>query len=164
MTWNSNPFASPQRAAQTYARVGVETGVGSADPHRLVLMLYEGVLRCLAEGRGHMQRGDIPAKARLLSRALQILEEGLIASLDEKAGGELARQLKDLYAYLGRRIVLANSRNDPALLDEVVRLLGELNEAWSAIAPGAKPAQGQAPAQPQSQPLPLPLPKKQAGR
>lgn len=137
MSWTSNPFASPQRAAQAYARVGVETGVASADPHRLVLMLYEGVLRCLAAGRGHIERNETADKARMLSRALQILEEGLIASLDEKAGGDLARQLKDLYAYMGRRIVLANARNDATLLDEVVRLLGELSEAWRSISPSA---------------------------
>ncbi len=133
MTWTANPFASPRSAAQAYARVGVETGVASADPHRLVLMLYDGVLRCLVEARGHMQRREIAEKGRLLSRAIRILDEGLIASLDESAGGDLSRQLKGLYAYMGNRIVLANARNDATLLDEVVRLLGELREAWEAI-------------------------------
>ena len=137
MTWSAYPFSSPRNAAQAYARVGVETGVATADPHRLVLMLYEGVLRCIAEARGHMQRQEVAAKGRMLSRAIRILEEGLILSLAEPAGGDLARQLKGLYAYRGKRIVLANARNDAALLDEVVRLLGELREAWEAIRPAA---------------------------
>ena len=133
MTWTANPFSSPSGAAQAYARVGVETGVASADPHRLVLMLYDGVLKSLSEARGHMQRREIPAKGLALSRAIQILDEGLIASLDERAGGVLAHQLKNLYAYMGRRIVLANLRNDEGLLDEVATLLRDLRQAWEAI-------------------------------
>lgn len=141
MTWTANPFSSPSGAAQAYARVGVETGVASADPHRLVLMLYDGVLKSLSEARGHMQRREIAAKGVALSRAIQILDEGLIASLDEHAGGVLARQLKDLYAYMGRRIVLANRRDDEHLLDEVVTLLRDLRQAWEAIgtSPQARP-------------------------
>jgi len=135
VTWSANPFSSQRGAAQAYARVGMETGVASADPHRLVMMLYDGVLRCIAEARGHMQRGEVSAKGRMLSRAIQILEEGLILSLDEATGGDLARQLQGLYAYMVKRIVLANARNDAALLDEVVRLLGELRQAWEAIRP-----------------------------
>lgn len=137
MSWTSNPFSNAQHAAQAYARVGMETGVASADPHRLVLMLYDGVLKSLSEGRGCMLRREIAAKGHALSRAIQILDEGLIVSLDESAGGALARQLKGLYAYMSTRIMLANLRNDPAMLDEVANLLRDLRGAWAAI--GANP-------------------------
>jgi flagellar protein FliS len=136
MAWNAFGGTDPQRAALAYARVGVETGVGAADPHRLVLMLFDGALQCLREAQGHLQRGDTPAKGLALSRAIQIIEEGLAASVDEAAGGELARQLKDLYGYLARRIVRANRTNDSAVLQEAARLLGELRGAWQDIAPG----------------------------
>lgn len=124
---------TPQSAAQAYARVGVETGVESAGPHRLVLMLYDGALACLTEARGHIARKDSAAKARALSRALQIVDEGLAASLDLRAGGDLARQLKELYAWIAQRVTLANARNDAALIDEAVQLLGELRGAWQTI-------------------------------
>jgi flagellar protein FliS len=117
-------------AARAYARVGVETAVEGADPRRLVLMLYDGALAALREARGHMGRRDTAAKVRAVSKALRIVDEGLAASLDESAGGDIARQLKDLYDYIGRRLALANARNDPALIDEAERLLGELREAW----------------------------------
>ena len=133
MTWSSNPFFSPQCAARAYARVSVETGVASADPHRLVLMLFEGALKSLSEARGHMQRREIPAKGAALSRAIQIIEEGLSASVNETDGGGLAAQLKELYAYMNRRIVLANLKNDARILDEVATLLRDLREAWEAI-------------------------------
>ena len=61
MAWNS--FSSPNAggAAQAYARVALETGVASSDPRRLLVMLYDGVLKCLAQAKGHMQRRDAAA-------------------------------------------------------------------------------------------------------
>jgi len=120
MTWAANPFSNPHRAAQAYARVGVETGVAGANPHRL-------------EARGHMQRREIPAKGAALSRAIQIIEEGLSASLNDPEGGGLAEQLKELYAYMTRRIVFANLKSDPRVLEEVATLLRELRGAWDSI-------------------------------
>jgi flagellar protein FliS len=134
MAWNH--FSSPNAggAAQAYARVAVETGVASSDPRRLLVMLYDGVLKCLAEARGHMQRRDMAAKGQALSQALKILGEGLVASLDEQNGGPIARQLRDLYDYIEQRIVLANLRNDARLLHEAAALLGELRSAWLELA------------------------------
>ncbi len=133
MTWAANPFSNPHRAAQAYARVGVETGVAGANPHRLVLMLFDGALKSLSEARGHMQRREIPAKGAALSRAIQIIEEGLSASLNDPEGGGLAEQLKELYAYMTRRIVFANLKSDPRVLEEVATLLRELRGAWDSI-------------------------------
>ena len=134
MTWTTTPFTSAQSAAQAYARVDVETGVASANALGLVLMLYDGVLKCLTKAGGHMERREIPAKGAALSHALQIIDEGLSASLNEADGGGVAAQLKELYAYMCRRIVVANLKNDPAILDEVSGLLRELRQAWAEIA------------------------------
>ena len=143
MTWNTAEHPGFGRAARAYAQVGIETGVASADAHRLVLMLFDGALEAIAEARSQMARRDTPAKGRSIGRALRIIDEGLVASLDEAAGGELAQQLRELYGWIGRRLALANLRNDDALLGESARLLGELREAWQTIA-AAKTAGAQA--------------------
>jgi len=134
MVWNLPSHASAGGAAQAYARVAVETGVASADPRRLLVMLYDGALKCLAQARGHMQRRDAAAKGAALGQALKILGEGLVASLDEQNGGPIARQLRELYDYIEQRIVLANLRNDLRMLDEATGLLAELRSAWHALA------------------------------
>lgn len=139
MTWSANPFSNPYGAAQAYSRVGVETGVATADPLGLVLMLYDGALKALTMARGHMERREIAAKGEALSRAIQIIDEGLSASLNVVEGGGVARQLKELYAYMCRRIVLANINNDPLILDEVASLLRELRVAWATIAKERQP-------------------------
>ena len=138
MAWNTLSPPNAGGAAQAYARVAVETGVASADPRRLLVMLYDGVLKCLAQARGHMQRRDAAAKGAALGQALKILGEGLVASLDEENGGPIARQLRELYDYVEQRIVLANLRNDARLLDEAVALLSELRGAWLELAEGSE--------------------------
>lgn len=69
---------------------------------------------------------------------VRIVDEGLRACLDLKAGGALAADLQALYAYIGQRLTQANLRNDVAALDECKRLVDPLRDAWLAIAPQAE--------------------------
>ena len=123
-----------------YQQVGVETRLSGAGPHQLVTMLFDGFMEALAQGRGAMRAGQAEAKGLALGRAVRIVEEGLRAGLDLNAGGQLARDLDELYTYLCMRLTLSNLRNDEAGLDECQRLVQPLQEAWAAIAPGSKEA------------------------
>jgi len=123
----------PQSAAQAYARVGVETGVIAANPHRLVLMLFDGALCALSDADIHLTEGKLADKGEALSRALSIINEGLKASLDHTQGGRIAGYLADLYDYMSRRLLFANLRNDRTAMLEVAQLLGELRSSWAAI-------------------------------
>ena len=121
-----------------YAQVGVETGVASADPHRLIGMLYDGLQQSLAQAREAMQEKQIAQKGESISKSIRILEEGLRASLDRQRGGDIAAQLDSLYEYMISRLLAANLRNDMAALDEVKRLITELSDAWQAMPEDAK--------------------------
>ena len=132
-------------ATRAYASVGIHTAVESASPHKLILMLYDGLLKQLRLGNAHMSRGELGKKATCLSKALSILDQGLRLNLDREAGGDIANQLHALYEYCERRILHANLRNDAAAVDEVIRLIEPLRTAWQAISPDAQaPAQGAA--------------------
>jgi flagellar secretion chaperone FliS len=126
-----------QRAARAYAQVGVETGVESASPHRLILMLYDGAIESLAEAQVHLAAGQVADKGRAVTKAIAIIDEGLRGSLD-LTRGKLAAQLADLYDYMSRRLLLASVRNDASGFREVASLLVELRGAWAAI---ERPAQ-----------------------
>ena len=138
----ASPFSRPIPAGDRsmsglYRQVGVETSISSASPHQLVKLLLDGFFDAVAESRGHMRKKDIAAKAQAISRAIRIVDEGLKASLDSKAGGELANNLHGLYTYVCLRLTQANLRNDPAALDECVNLLKPVREAWLQIAPAS---------------------------
>ena len=126
--------------ASAYTQVAVETDVTSADPHTLILLLFEGAEAAIHLARGKMLEKDIPAKGKALSQAIQIVTEGLRASLDVEAGGEIAERLASLYDYIAARLLWANLKNDTAALDECLTLLGEIHSAWALIVPSKQAA------------------------
>ena len=130
-------FATARHAIRSYNDVGIESGVHAADPHKLILMLYEGALLALADAKRQMQQRETAAKGQSLSKAIMIIENGLKASLDIKAGGELGERLAALYDYMCDRLLRANLHNRPEIVDEVSRLLSELRGAWEQINPAA---------------------------
>jgi flagellar protein FliS len=131
---------APQAGAGAYRQVGVVTGVSAATPHQLVLMLFDGFDEALAQALGSLRDGAIEAKCRAISRAARIVDEGLRANLDLNAGGALAADLGELYAYISLRLVRANLENDSTGIEECRRLLLPLREAWASIAPDANQA------------------------
>jgi flagellar protein FliS len=124
-------------ASRAYGKTSIESGVLGGDPHKLIAMLYQGALLAIANAKNAILRKDIAAKGAAISKAMAIVDEGLNASLDKKAGGELAENLSSLYDYMGRRLLSANLTNNMDALDEVARLLNDLKGAWESIRPVA---------------------------
>jgi flagellar protein FliS len=140
-------FGSAKNGVSAYAKIGIETGVAAASPHKLIVMLFEGALVAVSMGLQHMKNGDIPAKGKSISKAILIIDSGLRAALDKSAGGEIAESLDSLYEYMGNRLLMANLKNQPEILEEVHRLLSELKGAWDAIGNTTQTTQPQAAAQ-----------------
>ncbi len=132
--------SAARKAVDAYVQVGVETGVATADPHKLILMLFDGTLAAIARARLAMSRGEISAKGVAISKAIEIIDGGLKASLDVAAGGVLAQRLAALYDYMLNRLLVANLRNDVSPLDETTHLLNELRAAWAQIGQASTPA------------------------
>jgi flagellar protein FliS len=131
-------FGSMQRGVNAYAKVGLETSVISASPHKLIVLLYDGAVAALKSAANHMAAGRIAEKGEAIGKALDIINNGLRASLDKKGGGEIAANLDNLYVYMAQRLLTASVQNKVAMLEEVQTLLIDLRDAWSQI--GEKPA------------------------
>jgi flagellar protein FliS len=136
-----NPYARNSRLA-AYQSVSAHGNVAAADPHRLVLMLMDGVMERLAKARGCIERGEISDKAKLLHSCVTLLTE-LRGSLNIHQGGALARNLSELYEYMMRQLMRANLESNVEYVKEVTSLLGEVRGAWMAIGPEVR--QGSAP-------------------
>lgn len=121
------------RGAAAYARVGVESGVMSATPHRLITMLFDGAQSSIRAARLHMLNGEVVEKGKAISRVVDIVNDGLRAALDHDQGGELAGNLELIYDYVVRQLLEANLRNDVARLDQAASLLDEIGSAWREI-------------------------------
>ena len=120
------------RAMGQYKQVGTKVGADSADPHQLIVMLFDGVLERIAVAKGAIQRNEIEEKGQKIGRAIAIID-GLRASLNKDLGGDIADNLDNLYEYMQRRLFDANLKSDISTLDEVADLLREIKSAWMAI-------------------------------
>lgn len=134
------PSASPYRntpgarSARSYARVGLETEVLSAQPERLISLLFRGARRALAQARLHMREGRIAERGQAISRAIDIVDSGLKAGVDTNRGGKVAQHLIAAYELIIHNLLQANLNNDPTRLDAADKLLGDLADAWHTAA------------------------------
>lgn len=137
-------YASPHSyvnasGANAYAKISAESGAMSASPHQLITMLFDGAKTAIAMARHHMVCNDIVAKGNAISKAIDIVQNGLKAGLDADKGGpataELVANLSMVYDHVIQRLLYANLRNDPELLNEADRLLDNIGSAWREIDP-----------------------------
>lgn len=130
-------FGSARNAISAYQKVGVDAAIEVADPHRLILLLFAGAQAAIGNARAAMKQQQVAAKGEAISKAVDIISNGLKVSLDLEQGGEVAGQLDALYDYLVMRLLRANLDNDLSALEEVAGLLEEIHGAWREISPSA---------------------------
>ncbi len=122
------------KGTQAYAKIGVESAVMSASQQQLVIMLFDGALSALVRARLFLQDGNLEGKGLSLSKAINIIENGLKVGIDETSSDELTQNLFALYAYMVRRLLQANLRNDVSAIEEVENLLRNIADAWKDVA------------------------------
>jgi flagellar protein FliS len=128
-------FGNNLNPAGTYAKLSRESDVRSADPHRLIILLFEGAESAISVACLHAEQGNTAERGSHLSKAIDIINNGLKASLDLEHGGELAQRLVALYDYMVSRLLWANMKNDMPTMREVLGLINEIHDAWKQIGP-----------------------------
>ncbi len=142
-------MAIKNKALEAYGEVKVASGVGSSDNVQLIQMLLDGLIENLAAAEGQINRvltlkageehrEEIANKNRSLTRAANIVM-GLQTALDLDKGGDLAKNLNELYAYVSRKIFTVNAQNDIEGLKEVKGLMENIRSAWKQV-PGLVPS------------------------
>lgn len=121
------------RAAAAYKRVNVETIVDSASPHQLVAMLFDALQQYLLAAQGAMERGDVAVKCQKMGAAVRVIEEGLRGGLNMEQGGEIARNLDAVYEYCANRLTMANLKNDPTGIAEVLDIMAPIASGWKQM-------------------------------
>ena len=119
--------------AKAYAQVGLESGVNSASPHGLILMLYDGAIESIKKAVRSQIDNKPDEKGVAIGKALRIIDEGLKAAVDKDAGGDLANQLLMLYDFIGKELLLATSKKDVDRMNSCILLLEDLRSAWVDI-------------------------------
>ncbi|MEA1988101.1 MAG: flagellar export chaperone FliS [Pseudomonadota bacterium] len=125
-------MALRNKFAQQYANNYVETAVSEASPHKLVEMLYEGVLKHLNLTKVFIDQKNFEKKSEHVNKALSILN-ALRAGVDLEKGKEVGGNLYDLYDYCYRRVFEASSQNNSDMVDEVIEHIKALDDAWKQM-------------------------------
>ena len=124
-------------AAEAYKRQQVLT----ATPEALTLMLYNGALRFMTEGREAIEKKDFEEANNSLQKAQNIITEFRVTLNMEY---EIAHQLLPLYNYVYDRLVEANMKSDVKQLDEAKNIITELRDAWAQAMKKARAEKGAA--------------------
>lgn len=128
-----NPYV---RGANQY----FETQVRSSSPLELVVLLYDAAIRAGQQAREAMARRDIATRSVSISKMMAIVGE-LQNTLDMERGGDVAKELDRLYDWSTSRLVDATQKQDAKPIEEVVKVMEMLRDAWQTI---AKPPVGAA--------------------
>lgn len=107
-----------------------QNSVTTASPGELTLMLYNGCLKFLTIAKKAMLDKNIEAKNTNLQKAQAIITE-LMVTLDMNV--PISKEIQPLYDYMNRRLLEANIKNDPAIIDEVAGLMTEFRDTWKEV-------------------------------
>jgi flagellar protein FliS len=106
-----------------------QTAVTTASREQVLIMLYEAAIKHLKKASECCQTKDLAGKGVAVGKAHDIINE-LSNTLDFTVGGEIAKNLERLYAFMIEQIVQGNLNNDPAKFDAARKLLENLLEGW----------------------------------
>ncbi|MFC2337340.1 MAG: flagellar export chaperone FliS [Negativicutes bacterium] len=123
-------------AAEAYKRQQILT----ATPEALTLMLYNGALRFMTEGREALEKKDFEEANTALQKAQNIITEFRVTLNMEY---DIAHQLMPLYNYVYDRLVEANLKSDVDKIDEAKHIISELRDAWAKAMVKARKEKGQ---------------------
>lgn len=119
---------NPANSYQAYYKTNVQT----SDQLSLIIMLYDGVIRFMKKAIVKIEQNEIEEAHNYLVRAKEIISE-LMSTLKIAEGDEIANNLKELYLYSFKKIVEANLKKDPQLVQEVIEVMNNLRQGWLQI-------------------------------
>ena len=112
-----------------YLKQYQQTQVQTASPEKILIMLYDGAIQFLNKAKIGIDNMNIEETHNNIVSAQRIISE-FMNTLDMKAGGDLAKNLYNLYEYLHYRLVQANIKKDMDMVDEVLIHLKDLKQTW----------------------------------
>jgi flagellar protein FliS len=121
------------RAAMRYATNDVETGVHSSNSQELIVLIYERLFDHLKIGKKELEVGNYGIET--FTKASELIQQGLLACIDYKEGGDIAQSLGAIYEWSLREIINARVTKSPEKIQEVLDVLTPLYEAWISLAP-----------------------------
>ncbi|MGR4051043.1 flagellar export chaperone FliS [Kosakonia cowanii] len=126
------------QGTNAYAQVSLQSKLAGATPHQLITMLFDGAHSAILQAAIHFENGNVAQRGKMISKAINIIDNGLRAALDHETGKGIAADLEQLYEYMSRTLLEANLHNNPEPLKHIDSLLMRLAATWKEIEPVQK--------------------------
>jgi flagellar secretion chaperone FliS len=126
---------TPHAIAQRYKAVQVKT----CSPGELLVLLFEGARRFLGEAAAAVRTGERERAGERIGKAIAVLGE-LDCGLRPSEAPELCKNLRAVYGFCKTSLIQANMRQDPALIDDVARVLEPIAGAFTQVVRATTPA------------------------
>jgi flagellar protein FliS len=123
---------SYQEAYSSYHSANLDAQTSRASPIELVLLLTDGLLDELARARAHIVAKRYEQRANSINKCVDIIN-GLSSSLDLDSGGQVVANLANLYDFCATQLHGAGVKQDPAMIDEVVKILTTIRQGWAGV-------------------------------
>ncbi|HDS9360506.1 TPA: flagellar export chaperone FliS [Enterobacter chengduensis] len=124
-----------KKGFDAYTAVSLDGQIAGATPHQLIALLYDGAINAMRRAEIYFQSGNIARRGEMISRAINIIDNGLRAGLDHEKGGQIAAELESLYEYISRTLLEANLSQSGEKLPHLISLMTGMSETWQAIDP-----------------------------
>ena len=119
------------RNLNAYRNLAAQTAVSEASPIELIVLVYKRLIDNLRLAQKAMEEGR--ENAEQISKALDLIQKGLLAALDHEKGGEISKNLAALYDWAIREILKSRLKNSPEILSGVIEVFRNLEAAWVEI-------------------------------
>ena len=119
------------RNLNAYRNLAAQTAVSEASPIELIVLVYKRLIDNLRLAQKAMEEGR--ENAEQISKALDLIQKGLLAALDHEKGGEISKNLAALYDWAIREILRSRLKNSPEILSGVIEVFRNLEAAWVEI-------------------------------
>ncbi|HAZ37003.1 MAG TPA: flagellar export chaperone FliS [Clostridiaceae bacterium] len=106
-----------------------QNGVNTASKEKLLLMLYDGLVKFIKQGIAGLDEKDYSKSNTNFIKAENIINE-FMSTLNMEVGGEIPKSLMALYDYMNRRLVEANIKKDKNIAEEVLGFAEELKQTF----------------------------------
>ncbi|WP_336795287.1 flagellar export chaperone FliS [Erwinia aphidicola] len=121
-----------------YAQVSLESQLSGATPHQLITMLLEGAVNAMVRAKIYFEQGNIARRGEMISRAINIIDNGLRSALNHDVGGKISEELESLYEYVSRSLLLVNFNQTPEALPHLIEIMSNISITWKEIEPANK--------------------------
>lgn len=115
----NNPYAAYQN-----------NSVNTSTPGELTLMLYNGCLKFIEQGKRALEDGKMPEKNTAIQKAQAIITE-LMLTLDTSV--PVAKEMMVLYDFANSRLIDGNVSNDVAKFEEAADIIKEFRDTWKQV-------------------------------